>query len=103
MLVTVAQKEQPNYILLALIPTFLFLVLDAYYLALEKGFRDAYNDFVTKIHSSSLSLNDLYAIKPNGNIGTLLFQSFMSFSVWGFYVMLGIMIGLARWTLLRST
>tara|TARA_Y100000294_G_C8529053_1_gene326165 strand:- start:131 stop:433 length:303 start_codon:yes stop_codon:yes gene_type:complete len=48
-LVIVAGKRNPDFALIALIPTFLFLALDAYYLAMEKGFRNSYNSFVKKI------------------------------------------------------
>ena len=65
-LVVVADKDKPNYALLALIPTFLFLALDAYYLALEKGFRNAYDAFVSKVHDGTLTAADLYAVKPVG-------------------------------------
>ena len=42
MLVLVARTEQPDYALLALLPTALFLFLDAYYLALEQVYRKSY-------------------------------------------------------------
>ena len=37
-LVLVAQTKEPQYALIALVPAFLFLVLDTYYLALERAF-----------------------------------------------------------------
>ncbi|MGN2393596.1 hypothetical protein ACTFO6_19145, partial [Pelomicrobium sp. G1] len=43
-LVIVADKGKPKYALIAVIPTVLFLVLDAYYLALERCFRVSYNE-----------------------------------------------------------
>ena len=42
-LIVAANKDKPDYTLFALVPTLLFLALDVYYLALEKGFRKAYN------------------------------------------------------------
>ncbi len=37
-LVIVADKQRPQYIWLSLVPAILFFDLDAYYLALERGF-----------------------------------------------------------------
>src|SRR2546426_12383360 len=50
-LVIVANKDKPDYTWLAAIPTFLFLALDAYYLSLERGFRNSYNTFVGRLHN----------------------------------------------------
>lgn len=47
-LVVVADKNKPQYTLIAIIPTILFGALDIYYLALEKGFRNTYNEFVKR-------------------------------------------------------
>ena len=41
-LVLVARTDTIDYALLALLPTLLFLFLDAYYLALEQVFRNSY-------------------------------------------------------------
>lgn len=53
-LVVVADKGKPQYAWLALIPTMLFFVLDACYLGLERGFRNAYNNFIQKLHEQAL-------------------------------------------------
>ena len=95
-LVVVADKSKPQYALIALIPTFLFLVLDTYYLALEKGFRGSYNDFIKKLHSASLNSNDLFAVVPKGSIIKLFFKSLISFSVWPFYLTLFVMIFITK-------
>ncbi len=94
MLVVIADKGNPNFALIALIPTFLFLALDAYYLSMEKGFRNSYNLFVKKIHDSSLTIEDLYSVKPEGNMSKLQVEALKSFSVWGFYTVLGLLIEL---------
>lgn len=95
-LVVVADKNKPDYALLALIPTFLFLALDAYYLAMEKGFRNSYNSFVKKVHDGTLLAEDLYSVRPQGGTSNLQWEAFKSFSVWGFYIVLMIMIILAK-------
>lgn len=44
----VANDELKNYLWLAVIPTVLLFILDAYYLGQEKRFRDLENNFVQK-------------------------------------------------------
>ena len=94
-LVIVADKGKPNYALIAVIPTFLFLILDAYYLGLEKGFRNSYNEFIGKLHINQINSEDLFAVKPKGNLIKLFFKSIISFSVWPFYTTLFLMIYIA--------
>ena len=99
-LVVVADKNKPDYALISLLPAFLFLILDAYYLAMEKGFRNSYNSFVRKVHDDSLKADDLFSVNPTGSASSLQWEAFCSVSVWGFYSVLAIMILLARYVLL---
>ncbi|MFV1922858.1 MAG: hypothetical protein ACMZ63_09655 [Methylotenera sp.] len=87
-LVIIADKGKPDYAWIALLPTIVFASLDAYYLALEKAFRNSYNSFISKLHKKQISEEDLYSIAPIGDICELQLESFKSFSVWGFYVSL---------------
>lgn len=96
-LVIIADKGKPDYAWIALLPTMVFLALDAYYLALEKGFRNSYNQFVSKLRAGSLTEQDLYSVMPVGNMSKLQFESVKSFSVWGFYISLGVLIGVTKW------
>lgn len=101
-LVLVARTEQPNYILLALLPALLFLILDAYYLALERAFRVSYNKFVEKLHRGELQSADLYRLAPTGSIPKHFCWAFCkSFSILPFYLALGIMAVIA-WALVRG-
>ena len=94
-LVLIARTEQPDYALIALIPAVLFLILDTYYLALEKGFRGSYESFVSKIVGGKLTPSDLYTVAPSGsNLGRVT-ASLLSFSIWPFYPTLVLMILLA--------
>jgi hypothetical protein len=95
-LVVVADKGKPQFAWLAVIPTVLFLVLDAYYLGLEKGFRKSYNTFIDKLHGRELKPADLYVVEPEGDLLKLGVEALRSFSVWPFYVTLFIMIYLAK-------
>lgn len=95
-LVIVSDKAEPDYAWLALIPTILFLALDAYYLALEKGFRASYNEFIIKLHDNKVVPSDLYSVVPKGNQSKHQLAALKSFSVWGFYLTLVLMIFIAR-------
>jgi len=101
-LVIVADKGKPSYALIAGIPTLLFLVLDAYYLALERCFRTSYNEFIDKVHSGKVRTSDLYAVVPKGSLVKKVFQALGSFSIWPFYITLGAMICLAMWVVIPS-
>lgn len=96
-LVIVADKGKPDYAWIALLPTVVFLALDAYYLALEKGFRNSYNQFVSKLRAGMLTEQDLYSVMPVGNMSKLQLEAAKSFSVWGFYISLGVLIGVTKW------
>lgn len=96
-LVIVADKGKPSYALIAAIPTLLFLVLDAYYLALERCFRASYNEFIDKVHNDRVVASDHYAVVPKGSLVKVLAQSLGSFSIWPFYLTLGAMIWLSMW------
>ncbi len=95
-LVIVADKGKPDYAYIAFLPTLVFAALDAYYLALEKAFRTAYNEFISKLHNKALTESDLYSVAPKGNMSELQWQSIKSFSVWGFYVSLAVLIFIAK-------
>ncbi len=95
-LVVVADKGKPQFAWLAVIPTVLFLALDAYYLGLERGFRKSYNTFIDKLHERALAAADLYVVQPEGNLFLLGLMALLSFSVWPFYATLFVMIYLAK-------
>lgn len=95
-LVIVADKGNPEYAWIAMLPTIVFSALDAYYLALEKAFRNSYNNFISKLHKKSLTEKDLYSVAPKGNMSHLQLESFKSFSVWGFYLSLAALIVITK-------
>jgi hypothetical protein len=95
-LVIVADKGKPNFVWIAILPTLLFAVLDAYYMALEKGFRDSYSQFINKLHAGCLSTEDLYSISPVGQMNNLQIYALKSFSVWGFYATLIALVLITR-------
>ncbi len=86
-LVLVARTGEADHALIALAPGLLFYVLDAYYLSLERGFRQSYGAFVSKIHDGRASISDLYTVVPTGSIKCgLLWAMFQSSSVLPFYL-----------------
>ncbi|MFH1778864.1 MAG: hypothetical protein ABH847_02405 [Candidatus Omnitrophota bacterium] len=91
-LVIVADKGKPQYALIAVMPTILFLILDAYYLALERMFRSSYNKFIEKLHNGKVVASDLYAVSPSGSKIKTSLASLLSFSIWPFYLTLFAMI-----------
>lgn len=95
-LVLVADKSKPEYAFIALVPIVLFLALDSYYLALEKAFRNSYNEFIKKLHDQNICSDDLYSVVPRGSMTRHQIYALKSFSVWGFYGCLGIMVYLAK-------
>lgn len=94
-LVVVADKHVPKYVLIAVLPTALFYVLDAYYLGLERCFRGSYNDFIKKVHHDGIEAEDLFVMQPKGSIVWETLSSLWSFSTAPFYIVLFIVIGLA--------
>jgi len=94
-LVVAADKGNPQLVWIALLPTVMFFFLDTYYLAFEKGFRDSYKDFVLKVHFETVSEKDLFLVAPAGNLTKQQWKAMGSMSVWGFYGLLVVLIGLA--------
>jgi len=99
-LVIIADKSKVDYAWIAILPTVLFLTLDSYYLALEKGFRNSYNVFIEKLHSEELEQADLFVVVPTGGLLKLFLSSLISFSVWPFYGVIIAMIVVARYFIL---
>jgi hypothetical protein len=95
-LVLVADKGKPELFWLAMFPIPVFALLDVYYLGLERGFRESYNTFVNRLHSSRLVPEDLYSVTPSKNIKWLRAESIFSFSVIGFYIPLALLTVLAK-------
>ena len=94
-LILVTSTENPQHALIALVPTLLLFVLDAYYLALERSFINSYDAFVAKLHGNDLASTDIYSIKPSGMGWRAVVWCFRSFSTLPFYALLVFTILLA--------
>ena len=104
-LVLIARTESQHALtdlapLIAIVPAVLFLVLDTYYLALERAFIDSYDAFVRKLQNGKLASSDLYVVAPTGLIPKVFARSLGSFSIWPFYLMLAVLIGVVWWLLM---
>lgn len=84
-LVIVSEKPESKYANISLLPTVLFFILDTYYLALEKDFRNYYNDFINKLHNDKITSNNIYFIKPSAKLKSFFLKSICSLSIWPFY------------------
>ena len=97
-LVIIADKNKPDYIWIAIVPLGLFLFLDAYYLGLEKLFREIYNDFIKKLHHGKATIEDTFILNP-GKISLILLNtilSLISFSIFPFYLLLLAMLFITK-------
>ena len=84
-LVLVARTGEPQHALVALVPTLLFLLLDSYYLALERAFIRSQNAFVAKLHRGEMEPGDVYRVAPTGMGLLLVGRCLASVSIWLFY------------------
>ncbi len=100
-LVLVARTGEAEHALIALAPTVLLYLLDAYYLMLERRFIESYDSFVGKVHAGEVSASDLYVVAPYGPVApVLLWSMFRSFSVLPFYIAVVGTVLLAWWLIL---
>ena len=93
--VIVAGKSDSSQIWIALIPIFLFLFLDAYYLSMERRFRGSYNEFIKKLHSEKAEIEDVFIVSPKGGFWKTIIEvvkALVSLSIFPFYGLLVVML-----------
>lgn len=98
-IVIIADKDKPNYVWISAVPILLFLILDSYYLALERQFRSVYNEFIRKLHFGSATVDDVFFVAPRvGALATSaeIVKAIGSISVWPFYVLLALLLLIVR-------
>lgn len=102
-IVIVADKGKPDYVWISVVPIVLFLLLDSYYLALERQFRTVYNDFIRKLHFGSATVDDVFYVAPRAGTGATsvnILKAGGSIAVWPFYILLAVMLLVVRiWVL----
>ncbi len=75
----------PWHILIALVPLFLFLLLDVYYLSLERRFRVSYECMLQKLRDGTYGPEDVYQIVPADFSIRVLVKCLLSPSVYLYY------------------
>lgn len=81
-----------EYWWIGLIITFIGMIMDAYYLALERMYRDKYNDFVNGLKEDKINVKEIFNMNPKSTklrfeIFAVMLESFNSFSICGFYIL----------------
>lgn len=97
--VIIADKAKPDYVWISVVPIALFLLLDSYYLALERQFRAIYNDFIQKLHFGNATVDDVFFIAPKTGVAATSWNMLCaggSISVWPFYGLLALMLLVVR-------
>ena len=80
-----ARTGVPWYTLIALVPLFLFFLLDVYYLSLERRFRGSYESMLGKLRNGSYGPEDVYQITPTDFSISILMKCLRSPSVYLYY------------------
>lgn len=104
-IVIIADKGNPKYVWIAIVPILLFLFLDSYYLGLEKRFRDRYNEFIKKLHAGNATVEDLFIITPGRGIIVFIIatsSALVSLSVWPFYGLLAVVMLIVQYWILPT-
>lgn len=99
-LVVGADGAKIRFALLALVPTLFFLLLDAYYLSLERCFRHKYDAFVENLSRDPSVASGMFVVKLNMTRAAKLrslAESTLSVSILPFYGSLAIMIVVTWW------
>lgn len=94
--ITSLSVDGKSWIVYLLIST--FCLLDSYYLAQERAFRDSYNEFIDNLHRNVLSSSDIYVIKRQ-NINFLYYiKALLSLSeiVFYSYISLGMFLFISK-------
>ncbi len=86
------RQGQARVLWLSIVPIILFYF--SYYLGLERGFRDRYNEFVRKLHEERASLEDVFIVCPAA--GALTMRAARSMSVLPLYLLLAALLVLVR-------
>lgn len=92
--------RSPALMQLALMPVFVFALLDAGYLAQERRFRAAFEAFARKARTNTYVRSDLFQLRSAESTGTEkghgLLAALLSWSIWPVYGGLALAYGVAR-------
>jgi hypothetical protein len=91
--VVLLNSNKQEYVYVAFIPLIMFMILDCYYLAMERSFRTKYNTFIQKLHANQATKSDLFVVSPNEALKSAhMIDSAKSISVYMFYLSLAVII-----------
>ena len=90
--ILIAIKELKTYWWIGLIIVFVGILMDTYYLALEKMYRRKYNDFVDILNDGHVDEKAIYNMNPKSTylkyeLFAVMLEEVKSFSVIGFYIL----------------
>ena len=80
-----ARTGVPWYTLLAIASLFLFVLLDVYYLSLERRFRSSYTCMLEKLREGTYGSEDVYQISPSDMSISTLVKCLLSPSIYLYY------------------
>lgn len=88
--ILIAIKEFDKYWWLGLIISIISMLMDAYYLALEKMYRKKYNNVVNDLNNGKLDEKQIYNMNPKNTeleheVIAVMIESIKSFSILPFY------------------
>lgn len=89
-------SDQLDQVLWLLIPTFLFMLTDLYYLGMERHFRDLQKSFIQSVRSGVDISNSVYDIPKINKCKQICntFSAMDSLSIWPFYlIVIGCILG----------
>lgn len=90
--VLIAIKELQQYWWIGLIISIAGMLMDAYYLALERMYRKRYNNFVKDLNSGKINEKEIFNMNPKNTdlkyeILAVMFETIKSFSITSFYIL----------------
>lgn len=83
-----ASNKQISNCKYAVFPIITCWILDAYYLCMERAFRNNHKKFIEKLHSHNLQFTDLYNLKRKSITCHQMLKALFSVSVFLFYLSL---------------
>ena len=88
--ILIAINKLDSYWWLGIVITIICMIIDAYYLALERTYISKYNRFLAKLNNGVLDEEEIYDMKPKNTdlkceILAMTLSAFGSFSIYGFY------------------
>ena len=89
------------YIIAAIIADILFCFLDAYYLKMEKEYRNLYNRVLTNPIETNFKMHIDKKDENDKELRVCLWKAFKSPSVWILYTVVAILLGVALYLVLR--